>query len=562
MKSENLLRFDIDALRELAGEKAFARGEAYHRDGQAAILSIERNRVLAQVEGGENYRTEVTGRGREIGGECSCPAFDDWGFCKHMVAAALAANAAVGAGGPDDDGVLGRIRAHLKEQGIDTLVEMIIDMAERDPALFRRLDMAAATARADDTTIEPRLRKAIDDATRIRGFVDYREAAGWAEGVSSVLDALADLELNRRAGIALRLAERAIDRIEQALGEIDDSDGECGDLLQRARDIHLAAARAAQPEPVALARTLFAREMNGEWGTFDGAAALYAEVLGAAGLAEYRRLAREAWEQLPPRSGETRSRERDDSSLSYQRLLEIVDFFAERDGDVEARIALRTKDLSAPWSYLKLAKFCLSQGREDEALRRAEDGLWMFEDGPADQRLVLFTADLLVKAGRNCDAEARLWHAFVKTPSLELYRRLREFGAEGACQRAIDILEARIAKEAATHWHHPADLLIGILIEEEKFDAAWAALRRHGASVGMRESLAASSEATHPREAIEVYAARVEMLANAGGDRAYTEAIRLVARIAALQSPADQVSYVTGLKMRFRRKRNLMKLLA
>ena len=48
--------------------------------------------MLAQVAGTEDYRTELTGRGEDFDGECSCPAFEDWGFCKHMVATALAAN--------------------------------------------------------------------------------------------------------------------------------------------------------------------------------------------------------------------------------------------------------------------------------------------------------------------------------------------------------------------------------------------------------------------------------------------------------------------------------------
>src|SRR3546814_2909680 len=91
--------------------------------------------------------------------------------------------------------------------------------------------------------------------------------------------------------------------------------------------------------------------MGGNYGIFDGAAALYAEVLGAEGLGEYRRLAIEAWEDLPPLSG--RARERHEFSTNYHRLKDIIDFFAERDGDVDARIALRTKDLSSPWSYLQ-----------------------------------------------------------------------------------------------------------------------------------------------------------------------------------------------------------------
>jgi uncharacterized Zn finger protein len=108
-------RFDIKKLRDLAGAKAFARGGDYHRDEQVTILSIEPERVLAQVEGSENYRTELAGGGEKIVGKCSCPAYEDWGFCKHMVAVGLAANAE-GDGG-ESGGALSRIRDHLKAKG-------------------------------------------------------------------------------------------------------------------------------------------------------------------------------------------------------------------------------------------------------------------------------------------------------------------------------------------------------------------------------------------------------------------------------------------------------------
>lgn len=91
-------RFDPQALRELAGEAVFARGEAYHRGGQVELLSDDGRRVLARVLGTEVYRSELRGGGTEIDGTCSCPAFADHGFCKHLVATALAANAAAGAG--------------------------------------------------------------------------------------------------------------------------------------------------------------------------------------------------------------------------------------------------------------------------------------------------------------------------------------------------------------------------------------------------------------------------------------------------------------------------------
>jgi len=199
-----------------------------------------------------------------------------------------------------------------------------------------------------------------------------------------VLDALAELAAGPQAARALALAERAIERIEAAIENIDDSDGHCGGLLECARDVHLVAARAAKPDPVAFARGLFAREMADGYGVFSGSARVYADVLGEPGLDEYRRLAAEAWAKLPARVG-GRERQR------FGRLPPVARY--SRRGSpsatatVAARIALRAKDLSSTWAYWELAQFCLSQGREDEALRWAEDGLFVFADERPDERL-------------------------------------------------------------------------------------------------------------------------------------------------------------------------------
>ena len=429
MTAENLPRFDIAALKRLAGG-AFARGEAYHRDGRVEILAIEPRRVLAQVTGTEDYRVNLLGKGETIKGECACPAFDDYGFCKHMVAAALAANESDHGPEAEGAGALARIRAHLAGKPNAALVAMIVELAERDPALFRKLEIASAADGADEKTLAARLNKAIDQATATRGYVEYREAGGWAGGVDEALDALDALD-SRHDRLLLKLAERAIDRIESAIEFIDDSDGECGALLERARDIHIRAARGARPDPVALARDLYERETGDGYGTFDDAAWLYADVLGEAGLAEYRRLATEAWEKLPPLTGRARRKAEGD----YDGLSGILDRFAERDGDVETRIALRAKDLSSPWKYLELAEFCLKHKGANEALRWAEEGLWTFEDGPSDARLVLFAANLLMKADRRGEAEAVLKRAFERAPDFNVYLRWREAAARRLATR-------------------------------------------------------------------------------------------------------------------------------
>jgi tetratricopeptide (TPR) repeat protein len=548
------------ALRDIAGEKVFVRGEAYFQDGLVDILALEPESVLAQVAGTEEYRTVLTVRGGQIGGECTCPAFADRGFCKHLVATALAANAAKADGTAEGIGPSGRIRDYLRGKGLDALIEMIVDLAEQDPDLLRRLDMAAASVYADDSELERRLRTALDSATRTRSFIDYRAARGWAAGVNSVLETIGDLASGARAAVAFGLAERAIERIEHAIGSIDDSDGHCGALLSRAVDIHVTAAREVRPEPVQFARRLFQREMESDYGVFDEAVALYADILGEEGLAEYRRLAREAWEKLPALQGkDPRHRE---SSIDHNRLRSILDFFAERDGDVDTRIALLAKDLSSPWAYLRTAELCVAEHREAEALRWAEEGLWMFDGDPPDERLVVLTVSLLSKMGRDDDAKAHLWRAFEKAPSLKLYARLRDLGGEDAHDRAVKFLENRSSQGRGTAWYNPGDLLIRILMQEKAFGAAWAAVHRKGASLEVKEALARASEGTHPQDALAAYGERVDYLANVGGDQAYAQAVALIGHMATLQNAAEQATYVATFKERFGRKRNLMKLLA
>ena len=84
------------------------------------------------------------------------------------------------------------------------------------------------------------------------------------------------------------------------------------------------------------------------------------------------------------------------------------------------------------------------------------------------------------------------------------------------------------------------------------FDAAWAVARKHKVSFGARVALADPSRARFPREALEVYAERVNQFVSTGGNHAYGEAAKVIARMAALQSEADQAAYIATLKERHR----------
>jgi uncharacterized Zn finger protein len=57
------------------------------------LPTVEPQRVLARVLGSEAYRCDLRLSEDGIESHCSSPAFRDRGFCKHLVAMALAANA-------------------------------------------------------------------------------------------------------------------------------------------------------------------------------------------------------------------------------------------------------------------------------------------------------------------------------------------------------------------------------------------------------------------------------------------------------------------------------------
>jgi uncharacterized Zn finger protein len=561
------LRFDVGRLREIAGEKVFARGVAYHEDDQVEIISIDRARVLAKVIGSEVYRCELEGAGKKFSGKCSCPAFSDWGFCKHLVATALATNELESGALEEAAGRFARIRDHLRAKGVESLVEMIMGLAERDPALLSELELAAAAATADDETLFAQFKKAITDATRTHGFIEYRNVRAWAETVQSLLDRIANLIGGGRAQLVLRLLDHFFARMDDALNAMDDSDGQGGSLYAKACGIHLAACREAKPDPVALARELFAREVNSGWDFFHGASETYEEMLGAAGLAEYRRLASEAWQKVKPlRAGALR----DDQFGRRYCLESILASFAERDGDVDAGIAVRAKDLSTPYSYLQIAQLCLDHGRQAQALKWAEEGLWQFDDRP-DERLVFFAVDLYRRMGRKDDAGKLLWQTFERSPSMELYRRLKRAAGSSATEirdRALALLQSQLsapAGRAATSWSSPRELILEVMMSEGLLVQAWDLVHKYGCSDHLLASLAQASEKSHPAEALKVHAQQVERMVRLGGQDNYKAARKVIDRMQRIRAHigenADHAAYLADLMLRHKAKRNFMALL-
>ena len=367
---------DIATIEALAGRRSFDRGIEYVADGRVGTVNESDDAIEATVRGTDPYVVRVSAVNGQIVGYCSCPMGEGGAFCKHCVALSLAwiepAARRIWADrrtdqhrrqawvespeiwwdeppergeAPDGDPV----RAYLEAMDADELIDLIEDEMAHDETLRTRLELRAQAASADGVG---NLRRALDRATAVRGFLDYAEAPTWAAGVEDVADAIESAIGQGHAAAVIGLAERGLERVSAAIHKSDDSDGYHGDLLRRFEQIHLTACSAAGPDPVKLAGDLFRQELASDWDVFSGAVERYAGVLGEEGLAEYRRLAEEEWVKVPARDPDPdrRPRMRGHHDFTVTRMMESL---ARAEGDVDELIAVKAHDLSSAYCFLE-----------------------------------------------------------------------------------------------------------------------------------------------------------------------------------------------------------------
>jgi uncharacterized Zn finger protein len=559
--------FDVAKLHEAAGNKVFKRGEDYHADGSVDILTFSNSRVTAQVTGTQPYFVDLACNKGELSGSCSCPAYGDHGFCKHMVATGLAANDHVPDAGAADSP--DTIETVLRSLDHDALVKLLIDIASSDPKALHALSLKTALislADSDAPALAKKLKREIKAATRVGEFIGYNEVPAWASRIEDLIDSIEGLLAKDHGALVMELADLLRKQLNDAFEAIDDSDGQMGMLVSRAMKLHLAACRLVQPDPVQLAKDLFTREMADDFGLED-TIETYADLLGASGRQEMERLAAAAWAKTrPPRIGA--DEDDDGAGSTHSQLAAMLDRFAADRGDVQARIDIRKRDLSYPGRYLDLAELCEEYGRTDEAIKWVEDGLFVFEDN-LDDRLVLYAADMFMRHGRADDRSALLWRAFARSPSIDLHKKLvHNLKGDNRVQvtdRAIELIRTR-KPDAGRLLQNDDDLVVSILSSERRLDEAWAFAASAKCTAYCLEELAQASEKSHPRQALGVHQRRVTRLVQAGANHNYAEAQRLIKRMRTVAEQGGeaegQAAFESDLLAKHHAKRNFIKLMS
>jgi len=588
MPASSLARaFTSARLRQLAEGRSFERGEKYFEQGRVSGLVEYEGTITATVAGQALYRVTLHADGDEVDFHCTCPVGADGAFCKHGVATALAwldeAASASPAAKPRRETAgrnvvkLDDLQPWLREQPADRLAGWLLDAAVRDTRLREKLLREAARSLTKGVDFAS-YRGAIDRATTVRGFIDYHEAHAFFAGIEDAIAPLRELLAEGHATEALELTEHALRRVEALCGEVDDSDGGITVALDELQEIHHAAASAAKPDPEPFAERLFATEMSSDLGVFHGAAERYAAILGQRGLARYRALVEAEWQRLPAR------RPGDDEDWSPRRfhLTAMMEALARERGDLDALIAVKSRDLSTARRFLEIATLCREAKRPDDALAWAERGHRAFAKTPhASARLVEFLADEYHRRRRHDDALALIWAEFDRHPHLAAYQALKAHADRvrprrvwpAWRERALQRLREDFARETKRAISAPRDpwssrpdhsRLVEIFLWEGDAAAAWREAQSGGCFDRLWLALARAREKAHPTDALPIFQRLAEAQIALKNNAAYSEAVKLLTRARTafrrLKRDADWQTYLTRLRTEHRRCRNFLAL--
>jgi uncharacterized Zn finger protein len=566
------------ALHRMGGARSFERGEDYFLNGQVKALAENEGTITAKVQGTRPYRVKLWIEEDDLEYSCTCPVGADGEFCKHCVAVGLRWLENIeqrnSENGEQASGVTMKdVRTYLSGQDKSALVNMLVEHAMEDDRLRQRLLMK--TAKKGDKGIDLiTYRYAIDEAVEVDGFVNYRSAYEYAIGIDEVIDSVEELLKEGYADEVIELAEHALEAVEEAMGSVDDSDGNMGSILERLQDLHHRACKKAKPDPEALARRLFEWELRTDYDTFYGATEIYADVLGRKGLAVYRTLAEAEWAKVPALGP---GRDDPEKYAKRFRITHIMETLARQTGDVEAVVAVKNRDLSLAYHYLQIAEIYKNARKHDLAMEWAERGIKAFPER-TDSRLRDFLAQEYHRRKRHDEAMALIWAEFTESSSLEQYKKLKDHAQrieqwESWREKALDYLRSEIARAKDQRhknrwpWYHHADHsdLVRMFLWEKDEQAAWREAQEGGCSNDLWLELAAKRDKDHPEDALPIYQRQIEPTLNQKNNQAYEETISLLRKVRELMVRLERkdefTNYLANIRATHKPKRNFMKLL-
>jgi hypothetical protein len=253
---------------------------------------------------------------------------------------------------------------NLAALGLERLAAILVDLADADAEVKRRLRLELA-AQVGGDTIAAEIGKRITALKNARSFVDWQKRRDFVKDLDLQRTMTVERVAQSRPDLALDLMWRFMALAEPVINRVDDSNGSVGDIFRSACEDLGAIAVKARPDPVGLADRVFAALSANDYGVFDGLVKAMVSALGEAGIAHLKNRLAQALANAGSKAGERNWR----ASAMRHALQEIAD----SETDVDAYIALvPVEDRDRSHIGTEIGRRLLDAGRATEALAALE----------------------------------------------------------------------------------------------------------------------------------------------------------------------------------------------
>ncbi|HZF31754.1 MAG TPA: SWIM zinc finger family protein [Gammaproteobacteria bacterium] len=535
------MNLDDATLRDLAGDRSFERGADYARRGRVRLEQNDERRLRAEVHGQQRYRVEIDAGGDELAWMCNCPVGE---FCKHLVAAAIAAREPPAAT-RQDSGDDAELDAFLRAQPADRLAAWLGEIAREHPSVEKRLRLRQA--QSDPAALKKEIAKQI----RAHGFLDWRASARFAQRLASVIDALDDT-LQAHPNHALELCEFALTKLLKRCASADDSSGAIGTRLTQVAALYRRAIERGARDDAALGRRFLEVQRHDEWGFTD--LAEFWPLLGPLAQHAYATAVDAEYSALGP------AHARDDSDR-WSREFSIVhrmEQLAAVRGDVDTLIRVTARDLSSGHAFERLVAICLEAGRGREATTWAERG---YRAHPKWRGMRALLADRCRHDGLNDRALELDWEDFREDPSPAHWQRLKTAAGDQWQEHRRRALEHVERAEKSAGKDRDVSRRVRLLLADGDVDQARELGERHSVVEGLLEPLADALASSHAPSAAAFLRRAVDAALPGSSPPRYADLAASIARACVLDRSAQSDEWLAAIRARYRARRKLMALL-
>ena len=320
---------------------------------------------------------------------------------------------------------------NLEALGAPRLADLLIEISAGSTVAKRRLRLELASQEGP-TVVAREVRKRLATLARSRSFVEWHNQQPLIDDLETQRRAIVDQVAKRDPVEGLDLMWRFVELAPFVYERCEDGGAPDGTFERAANDLG-GIAKAAKPDPTALADDVFQALVADSYGLSEPLIRALAPALGPKGLAH---LTRRLQSDLP------------DSSMKRRLALMVI---ADAQGDVDAWIAqYDSEKRKNPKIAAAIARRLLAANRTAEAMQ-ALDAAEHRSGGRDDWRWRDFEWDdarieVLDALGRHADAQQQRWSCFERSLSAEHLRayleRLSDFDDLEAEERALDYAQS------------------------------------------------------------------------------------------------------------------------